>query len=135
MRKIISLLIGIACIVIGIVILISFFKAQKTQTGETTATIIRVDSEVETDTDGFDTRYYYPVIEYTVDGQKYETRLPDSGSTNSTDYKEGETVVISYNPNNPKEISKKGSKGGLLGGIFFIVVGFIITIASVIGKI
>ena len=138
-KKIIGIIIGIACVVIGIVILISFFKAQKTQTGETTATIIRLDSEVETevDSDGFErsTQMYYPVIEYTVDNQKYETRLPDSGTSNSTEYKEGQTVEIKYNPNNPNEISKKGSKGGLIAGIFFIVVGIIVGIASFVEKI
>lgn len=135
MKKIISIIIGIACVVIGIFILVSYFNAQKTQTAETTATIIRIDSEVETDTDGFDTRWYYPVIEYTVNNQKYETRLPDSGTTNSTSYKEGEKVAISYNPDKPEELSKKGSKGGLLGGIFFIAVGLIISVAAFIGKI
>ena len=134
-RKIIGMLIGVACVVIGIFIIVSYSKAQKIQTAEATATIIRVDSEVQTDTDGFDTRYYYPVIEYTVNNQKYETRLPDSGTTNSTEYKQGETVEIKYNPENPNELSKKGSKGGLMGGIFFIVVGLIIAVASFIGRI
>lgn len=128
-KKIISILVGIVCVVIGIFILVSYFKAQKTQTAETTATIIRVDSEVERDTDGFDSRYYYPVIEYTVDGQKYETRLPDSGTTNSAEYREGETVGITYNPDKPNEISKKGSIGGIIGGIFFIAFGIIAVIS------
>ena len=135
MKKIITLIIGIACVVIGIYILVSHFNAKKTQTAETTATIIRIDSEVQTDSDGFDTRWYYPVIEYSVENQKYEKRLPDSGTTNSTEYKQGETVEINYNPQKPEEISKKGSKGGLLGGIFFVVVGIITSIASIIGKI
>lgn len=133
-KKIIGIVVGIICVVIGIFILISFFKAQKTQTAETIATIIRVDSELETDTDGFDTRYYYPVVEYTVNNQKYEIRLPDSGTTNSTIYKKGDTVEITYNPDNPNEISKKGSKGGLIGGIFFIAFGGIAVVASIIGK-
>ena len=137
-KKIIALLAGIVCIVIGIVIMISYFNAQKTQTAETTATIIRIDSEVdtETDSDGFEykTQMYYPVIEYTVDNQKYETRLPDSGSSNSTAYKEGQTVEITYNPDNPNEISKKGSKSGLIAGIFFGVFGIIALVASIVGK-
>ena len=135
MKKIIIIVIGIACVFIGIFILVSHFKAQKTQTAETTATIVRIDSEVETDTDGFETRWYYPVVEYAVEEERYETRLPNAGTTDSTEYKEGETVELQYNPNNPNEISKKGSKGGLLGGIFFIVVGIIVTIASFFGKI
>ena len=135
MKKIMSILLGIAGVVIGGFILISYFNAQKTQTAETTATIIRVDSELETDTDGFETRHYYPVIEYTVDSNRYETRLPNSDTTDSTDYKEGQTMTIQYNPDNPDELSKKGSKGGLIGGIFFIVVGLIIAVAALIGKI
>ena len=130
-KKIISVLIGIVCIIIGIFILLSYFKAQNTQTAEATATIVRVDSEVQIDTDGFDTRYYYPVVEYTVNGQKYETRLPDSGTTNSTEYKEGENVTIIYNPDNPNELSKKGSIGGLLGGIFFIIVGIVVLVSII----
>ena len=34
-------------------------------------------------------------------------------------------VEIKYNPDNPIELSKKGSKGGLIGGIFFIIFGVI----------
>lgn len=133
-KKIIGILFGIACVVIGVVILITYINAQKTQTAETTATIIRVDSEMQTDEDGLDTRWYYPVVEYTVENEKYETRLPDSGSTNSTEYKEGKNVEIKYNPNDPNKISKKGSKGGLIGGVFFIVFGIISLGASILGK-
>ena len=114
--------------------MVSHFNAQKTKTEETTAKIIRIDSEVETDTDGFDTRWYYPVVEYTVDGKKYETRLANSDSTNSTEYKEGQEVLVQYNPDKPEELSKKGDKGGLIGGIFFIVFGIIAIGASIVGK-
>ena len=43
-----------------------------------------------------------------------------SADANSTQYKEGEEITIKYNPDNPKEITKKGSKGRLIGSIFFI---------------
>lgn len=135
MRRIIGLIMGIACIIIGIFILISYFNAKKTQTSETTATIVRIDSEMQTDSDGIDTRYYYPVIKYTIGGKDYETRLHNSGSTNSTEYKEGDKIEITYNPEKPEEISKKGSTGGIIGGIFFIIVGIIVGIATVIRKI
>ena len=134
-RKIIGFLVGIACLVIGIFILISYFNAKNTQTAETTATIIRIDSEMQIDTDGFDKRWYYPVVEYTVDGKRYETRLPDSGTTNSVEYAEGQTVAISYNPDKPEELSKKDSIGGLIGGVAFIIFGIIATVATIIGKV
>ena len=134
MKKIIGIIVGIACVIIGIFIMVSHFNAQKTQTEEITAKIIRIDSEVEMDTDGFDTRWYYPVVEYTVDGKKYETRLANSGSTNSTEYKEGQEVLVQYNPDKPEEISKKDDKGGLIGGIFFIAFGIIAIGASIVGK-
>ena len=124
-KKMIGIIMGIACVIIGVFIMVSYFHAQKTQTAETTAMIIRIDSEVETDTDGFDTRWYYPVVEYAVDDKKYEERLPDSGSTDSTEYKEGESVIIQYNPDNPQEFSRKDSKGGIIGGIFFIIFGMV----------
>ena len=134
MKKIIGILLGLASIVIGIVMIVSHFKIQKVQTAETSATIIRVDSEVETDSDGFDTRYYYPVIEYTVEEKKYETRLANSGSTNSTEYNVGNTINIKYNPDNPTEISQKGSNAELFGGIFFAIIGLGATCASLFGK-
>ena len=134
MKRIIWILVSIVCIGMGIFILVSYAHAQKTQTAQTTATIIRVDSEVETDSDGFDTRRYYPVVEYTVSGQRYEKRLPDSGTSDSTTYKEGQTVEIQYNPDQPEELSKQGSKGGLIGGIFFIAFGVVAVAGVLFGK-
>lgn len=122
---IIWILVSIVCVGMGIFILVSYAHAQKTQTAQTTATVVRVDSEMETDSDGYDTRMYYPVVEYTVNGQRYEERIPDSGTSNSTTYKEGQTVEIKYNPDKPEELSKQGAKGGLIGGIFFIAFGVI----------
>lgn len=135
MKRMIWMLVSIVCVGMGIFILVSYAHAQKTQTAQTTATIIRVDSEVETDSDGFDTRMYYPVVEYTVSGQRYEKRLPDSGTSNSTTYKEGQTVAIQYNPDQPEELSKQGSKGGLIGGIFFIAFGVVAVAGVLTGKI
>lgn len=135
MKRIIGIIIGIVCVVIGIVIMVSHFKAQKVMTAEIIATVIRVDSEVERDTDGYDTRWYTPVVEYTIDDQKYEKQLPNSRSTNSTEYTVGQEVTLQYNPDKPEEISLKGDKGGLIGGIFFIVVGIIIALASLFGRV
>ena len=134
MKRIIWILVSIVCVGMGIFILVSYVHAQKTQTAQTTATIIRVDSEMETDSDGFNTRMYYPVVEYTVNGQDYEKRLPDSGTSDSTTYKEGQTVEIKYNPDKPEELSKQGAKGGLIGGIFFIGFGVISAAAVLTGK-
>ena len=134
MKRIITLLIGIACVVTGIVILVSHFNAKKVQTAETTATIVRVDSELETDSDGLETRMYYPVVKYQVNEKEYEKRLSNAGTSDSTTYKEGETVEITYNPENPEEFSQKGNNGGLIGGIFFIVIGIIVAFATFVGK-
>ena len=134
MRRLTGAIIGIIFVIIGIFVLVTYSNAKKTQTAETIATIIRIDSEIQTDSDGFDTRWYYPVVKYSVNDEEYEKRLPDSGSTNSTEYKEGEEVAISYNPDKPDEFSKKGSKGGLIGGIIFIAMGFIAAIASLFGR-
>ena len=127
LKRLIGLVIGISCVVVGIVILASHFKAQKTQTAETTSTVVRVESQIETDSDGIDSVWYYPVVKYTVDGKDYETRIPSTGSTNSKEYKEGQEIVVKYNPNKPEEVSPKGSKGGLIGGIAFILMGVVAT--------
>lgn len=134
MKKILTLVIALACIIIGIIIMVSYFNAQKTQTAETTAIVIRIDSELELDTDNYETRYYTPVVKYTVNGVEYEEQLPNSKTTNSAEYKKGQEVTIKYNPDNPSELSSKGDSGGLIGGIAFIAFGIIIAIATIIGR-
>ena len=64
----------------------------------------------------------------------WHNHLSNSGSTNSTEYKEGQEVTIQYNPDKPEELSKKGDNGGLFGGIFFIAFGIIAVVASILGK-
>lgn len=135
MRRIIGIIAGIAAMVIGVFVLLSHFNAQKTQVAEATATVIRIDSEVQTDTDGLDNRMYYPVVEYTIDGKTYESRLDNTGTSNSAEFKEGQEIAIQYNPDNPEELSKKGDKGGLVGGIIFIALGLVAIGASILGKI
>ena len=135
MKRIIWILVSIVCFGMGIFILVSYANAQKTQTAQATATVVRVDSQLETDSDGYDTRMYYPVVEYTVNGQSYEERLPDSGTSNSTTYKEGQTIEIQYNPDKPEKLSKKGAKGGLIGGIFFLAFGVVAVARVLTGKV
>lgn len=135
MKRLIVVLFSITAVVLGIFILGSYIKMQRTQTAHMSAAIIRVDSQIETDSDGMDTRVYYPVVEYTVDGQRYESQVPDSGTSNSTTYKEGQTIEIQYNPEKPDELSKQGSKGRLIGGIFFLVFGAAALAGCLTGKV
>ena len=133
MRKIIILLMSIAFVVIGVVLLISHFHAQKTQIAQTIAIIVRIDSELETDSDGYDTRYYYPVIKFTANNKNYEKRLP-SGTADSTYYTIGQSIQIKYNPDNPEDFSKLGDNGNLFGGIVFIVLGTLFIFLTLAGR-
>lgn len=121
------IVIGCVFIIIGIVILVFHFNSQKVQAAETTAKIIRIDNEVETDSDGFHTTYYTPVIEYTVNEQRYIKKLTNSKTSNSIEYRVGDEITIQYNPDKPQEITEKGNiralTGGLVGGIVAIGLG------------
>ena len=121
-KKIINLLVGIALVVLGIVLIIMHFNNKAKLTAEVTAKVIRVDSELEYDTDGFETRYYTPIIEYTADNKTYENRL-STRTTNSVEYKIGDSIVINYNPENPNEFQQKGSLAFIIGGAIAILVG------------
>ena len=67
---------------------------------------------------------YYPILKFTLDGVEYQATA-DVGSIFRNKYKEGETMQIRYNPEDPGEFMVKGKslRSGLLSGIFMLVLG------------
>lgn len=119
MKKIVN---GISIIVMIVVLLASGIFMLVTGIGrfqaisagrfqETQATITRIDTHTETDSDGSETVYDL-TVEYTVDGKKVVSRLEQ----NPTDFYEGMELTVQYNMDKPTEVTLPGN-----GGAFIII--------------
>lgn len=64
--------------------------------------------------DRYDVTYSYVTYEYTVNGRSYSGSFKTKGSG----YEEGDTIYVSYNPDNPsKSYSYSGNIIGAIGGL------------------
>ena len=122
MRRFFLIIFAIFFIGIGIFVLVHGNGLAKRCTEEAIGTVVNVIKEDSTDSDGFTSYTYTPVIEYKV-GEKTITKRAGSGS-GSPEYQINDTIDILYNPNNVEEFIIKGESSTLFG-IIFIVVGAI----------
>ena len=134
------LLITVLFFAVGILLIVRTVHSSTHLTAETTAVItdvkieesVRHDSnknkaliEVNSKEEKID-RVYYPVAEYTVDGQTYSSE-GTVGSSNPNEYKVGDSLKIKYDPANPSEADLTGgsAKGGIIPAIACIIAGLI----------
>ena len=92
---------------------------------------IKLAEEEHTDSEGNHLEATYTVfVKYTVEGKEYEEELGILSG-----YKEGDKVIITYNPSDPSQISQPSSIilaiGVLLAGIASLVGGIISAIRAV----
>ena len=113
------IILGLAAFAGGI--FVTFIKGNGFQ--ETTAVIERIEevyTGTGTDSSDIDHEVY---VNYTVDGKEY------SGKSDyyAPGYKEGKTIKIYYNPENPAEIT--GNSRGM--GIYMIIIGAALAVGGV----
>lgn len=113
--KHIALVLALIAIAVGVY---SLFQTRGFQ--KTTATIVSIET-----TWNFDEEEHTVTVEYTVDGTRY-TEVLDYYSGN---FKEGKTVDILYNPNNPSEIH--GGHGVM---IYLIALGVVMIAIVVVSE-
>lgn len=116
---------------IALAIGLIFFSSHMLETyNEKSKTYIETTSEiVDFEYNSDDTAF--PIIEYTVNGKKYRTRINTSSSTQRMFDK----IQIKYNPNQPKDIILVNDAGNYIFFIasgILIIVGIIVIIKSVI---
>lgn len=128
-RKLITIIIGIAAIGLGIFIMISGNKLAKVCTEETTGTIVGILREEETDSEGYTSIVYTPQIEYKVGEQLVTAKGKES--SNASAHKVGEQIEIKYNPNNVEEYMIKGDNSSNIAGIIWIVLGVIVLLVGI----
>ncbi len=118
---------GIIFAVIGLLLIIMFFRKKKNCTSVTKGTVVDID--VERNYDREHDRSYsveFPIYEYTVDGQTY-TEKATSSSGNSK-YRIGDEVDIYYNPIKPDEFYVSGENAEIILGVVFLIIGVIFII-------
>lgn len=78
--------------------------------------------------------YYHPVIEFEAQGKTIR-KAADISSSFSTWYKEGKTMTVKYNADDPEEFFIKGKSfwGDFLGGLFLMAIGIFLIVFQFIG--
>ena len=110
--KIFALIMGV--IALGVGIWMTFFRSAGFK--ETTATIVTI-TEDENFADDHESDNRVAIVEYTVDGKKYQEKLDSF----APDYKVGKEVTVRYDPKDPSKIHS-----GLGFGIYVLVIGAVI---------
>lgn len=106
----------------------SLGEKKKKCVSETTATVIDIKEEQMRTSDGY-SYTWYPVYEYTIDGEKM-TRKSNIGN-GKNHFEKGQQVTLYYNPDNSEEIYVPEENAESLAvffkimGIVFLIVGFI----------
>lgn len=122
MSDMFNLIVGIVLAVVGGLIFAAAVSATRSCSQKTTARVVKVVCENTGYWRG--TYPHYPVVTYTVNGKEYTVK--SSTSTRFiTKYKEGQEVVIRYNPKKPKEIQV-----GI--GLLSYIVGAFIALCGVV---
>lgn len=109
--KVVATIIALVAIVFGVYL--TFFQSKGfVKTTATIVSIVELPSSSPDDSPDFDV-----TVKYTADGKEYTEKL----GSYSPSYKEGKTIDILYNPDNPSQIT--GGKGF---GIYVLVIGIVI---------
>jgi uncharacterized membrane protein len=121
-------LMGLAFIVIGIVFSVNANNRKTHRTGHTTGTVVRISEDDSSLTGRYPTVVMYaPVVEYWVNGQRYEKC--NKMYSSPCKYSLGQNVPLLYDPNRPEDMEIEGdtvTNAGvviLVLGIFFILAG------------
>ena len=131
-KKIIVVLVGVLFLAVGIFMLAQGNDLAKRCTAETMGTVINLEKEESTDSDGYISYTYYPIFEYQV-GEKTISQKGRMGSSNPK-YHINDTVELLYDPDKPEDFVIKGDKSSNLMGIIFIVAGVALVAVGVIKK-
>ena len=133
MRRLFVILFGVVFVAVGVFVFVRGNNIQKRCTEEIVGTVVEIEREISTDSDGYQEYMYYPVIEYKA-GEETVTKKYNVGSGNSK-YNLEDKVTVLYNPDNVEEYIIKGDKSSNLIGIVFIVLGAVVVVAGFIGKV
>ena len=126
-----QLIMGAACMLGSAYVLYKMILKMRKCSREAVATVIcteskRVRSRRRSHTE------YYPVVEFEVDGKLIQERAGIS-SRSASNYPEGRTLNIKYDPENPEKFVVKGKSSipALLSAAFFLLCGAFLVYSSI----
>lgn len=97
---------------------------------ETMAKIIDIKQEWSTDEDGFQTKSYYPILEFITDKNETYSFKGNIGSSSERKHQIGGEVKIVYHPDDPAKAQVKAATTlWLMPGLLFVV-GLVLIIAG-----
>ena len=131
MRKFIVIIVGLLFAAVGIYILKSGEDKVKRCTVEAVGTVVEIQEETTTDSDGTSITYH-PVLSYKVEGKTIKSKSPVG--TSNKKYNVNENVDILYNPNKPEEFIIKGDKSLNIMGIIFVILGTLCAVAGIVKR-
>lgn len=113
MKRILCILLALALIAGGIVF--GIFAIKRINKGKSFTPVQGVITRIDAQSGGIDengnTEYtYYVFVKYTVDGTEYESELGEYQSS----YREGDSIEVKYNPDNPSEIQSTSTLSAIL---------------------
>ena len=126
MNRFLPLIAGIIFVGLGIFLYTHAEHLKKVCIANTQATIVDFDQEIDDESNNIS---YFPIIEYEVNGKKYNRRHTTADTTRK--YSVGQKVSILYNPENPDEYYFEGDKSDNIVAYICIGVGGIVTILGI----
>ena len=130
-NRIVPLLMSLAFAVAGIFIIYQgvnrLGKLNAGRYTETQATITRIDTRTESDSDGFEKTVYDLTVEYSLDGRKVVAQLRE----NPRDFYEGMELAVLYDVEDPTAVILPGTANAfiMIGvGAFAVLAGAVLFI-------
>lgn len=130
MKNLISKLFFLVFAFVGITLIISSFKIGKVASSfmetakETTGTIVMIADNVNNDGEV----YHNVVVEYKVKGRTYK----EKSNYYSSSMREGQSIKIYYDPDNPRNIQTGGDKASSLAFWIMFFMGAVFTCVGVV---
>ena len=125
MKKFMAVIfVGIIFLGVGGFLLYQGMSLVKKCTEESTATVVDMKQELDTDSNGMN-YLYYPIIEYDADGDTIRVTM-SSGSSHPA-YNINDKITILYNPSKTEQFIVKGDKSSNVMAIVFMTIGALVT--------
>lgn len=125
MQRYIAIIVGIIMIAVGGFLFYKNSYLKNVCTVESVATVVDMKEELSTDSNSTTSYMYYPIIEYSVNGDTIRVTMDQGSST--PPYSINEKINILYNPNKTKEFIVKGDKMSNIMSIVVIALGVFVT--------
>lgn len=100
---------------------------------KTMAKVIDISEQIDTDSEGFSSKSYYPVLEFVDQGSKKHTFKGNVGG-GKRKYHLDQEIEIIYDPTNPEQAQMKNFVTQWIMPIVIIIVGAMLVVGGVVSN-